>query len=148
MQFFQMLSSEARGLDGFGASFFQKHWPITANDITNCIFNFFKDGKILKEIKHTLIGLIAKVDSPTMTSQFRPTSLCNNLYKIISKILVNRMHPILDCILTASKVPLFQNEQFMILVAHEIMNKFNNVKGKQAYIALKLDMKNAYDRLE
>ena len=33
-------------------------------------------------------------------------------------------------------------------MVHEIMNKFKDIKGKQAYIALKLDMKKAYDRLE
>jgi len=47
--------------------------------------------KMLKQINYTLIALIAKVDSPSTTSQFVLISPCKTLYKIVSKIIVNRM---------------------------------------------------------
>jgi len=51
-----------------GHVFFQKHWTIVGNDVTNCISDFFQGGKMLKEINHTLIALISEVDNFTMTS--------------------------------------------------------------------------------
>jgi len=77
---FQMDKHKIPGPDGFSAA-------------------FFHDGKLLKQINHTLIALISKVDHPISTAQFRPISLCNTLYKIIAKILVNRMRPILEKII-------------------------------------------------
>jgi len=53
--------------------------------------SFFHDSKMLKQINYTLIALIPKVDHPISTAQFRPINLFNTLYKIIVKILVNRM---------------------------------------------------------
>ena len=35
-----------------------------------------------------------------------------------------------------------------ILIAHEIMNKFHNMKGKKSWVAIKLDMEKAYDQVE
>jgi len=60
------------------------------------IKSFFHDGKLLKQINHTFIALIPKMDNPTATAHFHPISLCNYLYKIIAKTLVNRMRPILE----------------------------------------------------
>ena len=52
----------------------QKHRPVIVNDITKCVSNFLDGGKSLKEVNHTLIALIPKVDNLTMTSQFRAIS--------------------------------------------------------------------------
>jgi len=85
--------------DGFGAAFFQDHWLMIHTDVCQAIKSFFLDGKLLRQINHTLIELIPKVENLTTTAQFRPISLCNSLYKIIVKILVNRMHPVLGKII-------------------------------------------------
>jgi len=58
--------------------------------------DFFNFRKLLKELNHTLITLIPKVGNPERTSQFRPISLCNTLYKTIAMIMVNQMKPILE----------------------------------------------------
>jgi len=112
--------------------------------------SFFEEGKLLRQINHTLIALIPKVSNPTRTNQFWPISLCNTIYKIISKIMSNHMHLILEkviCPIQSALVP----KRFIhdnILLAHEIMNKFKNMKGKKAWVALKLDMTQVYNRVE
>ena len=60
------------------------------------IQDFFRSGKLLKELNHTLIALIPKGANPKTTSQFHTINLRNTFYKIIAKILVNRMRPILE----------------------------------------------------
>jgi len=111
---------------------------------------FFEEGKMLRQINHTFIALIPKIPNLPLTSQFRPRSLCNSIYKLILKIVTNRMRPILgktiDPIQSAfvPKHSIHDN----ILLTHEIMNKFKNMRGKKAWVALKLDMEKAYDRIE
>jgi len=95
----QMDPYKALGPDGFGASFYQKHWPIIKKHLCAAIKDFFSSGKLLKEFNHTFIALIPKVDNPETTSQFRPISLCNTFYKIMAKILVNRLRPFLERII-------------------------------------------------
>jgi len=111
---------------------------------------FFIDGKLLKQVNHTLIALIPKVENPTTTTQFRPINLCNSLYKIIAKILVNRMHPVLGKIIDLVESAFVPNCSIHdnILLTHEVRSKFKHMKGKKSWIALKLDMEKAYDRVE
>ena len=147
---FDMDPHKAPGPDGFGASFFQDHWHIIKDQLCFAIGDFFHSGKLLKEVNHTFLALIPKVEKPETTAQFRPISLCNTLYKIIAKILVNRMRPILQRLIHPCQSAFVPNRAIHdnILVAHEIMNKFKNCRSKRGYVALKLDMEKAYDRIE
>ena len=147
---FDMDPSKAPGPDGFGASFFQDHWSYIKDHLCSAILDFFNSGKMLKEINHTFIALIPKVELPETTAQFRPISLCNTIYKIIAKILVNRMRPILQRLIHPCQSAFVPGRAIHdnILIAHEIMTKFRYYKGKRGYVALKIDMEKAYDRIE
>ena len=96
---FQMDPYKAPGPDGFGASFYQQHWTTIKEQLCAAIKDFFSSGKLLKVFNHTFIALIPKVDNPETTNQFRPISLCNTFYKIVAKILVNRLRPLLERII-------------------------------------------------
>jgi len=75
--------------------------------------SFLHEGKLLKQINHTLVVVIPKVDNPNST-QFRPISLCNSLYKIIAKILVNRVRPILKTKIYPIQIAFVPNDLSMI----------------------------------
>ncbi|GJU84121.1 RNA-directed DNA polymerase, eukaryota, reverse transcriptase zinc-binding domain protein [Tanacetum coccineum] len=87
---------KAPGPDGYTTCFFKKAWSIVGNDVCLAIKEFFKTGKLLKEIRSTLIALIPKVHHPKFVTEFRPIACCNVLYKCISKILTNRIKDSLD----------------------------------------------------
>ena len=101
-------------------------------------------------MNHTFITLIPKRNSPSETSHYRPFSLCNTVYKVISKILVNRLRPLLDKLISPLQSAFIPGRSIHdnILLTHEIMHKYRKTTGKIAWVALKLDMKKAYDRLE
>jgi len=147
---FSIEANKTPGPDGFGAGFFQHYWEQIKGDFCQCVLEFFKNGKILKQINHTFITLIPKRSSPSETSHYRPISLCNTVYKNISKLLVNRLRPLLDKLISPLQSAFIPGRSIHdnILLTHEIMHKYKETTGKFAWVALKLDMEKAYDRLE
>ena len=92
---FQMHPSKVPGLDGMIAFFFQKFWHMVGADVTNVMLSCLNSGIILQNINITHIALIPKTKDLELITQYCPISLCNVLYKIISKMLVNWLKLIL-----------------------------------------------------
>lgn len=88
---FSIGENKAPGLDGFTVSFFKKAWDIVVNDVCLAIRDLFNNGKLLKELNHTIIALVPKVSTPAKVNDYRPISCCNVLYKCIRKIITNRI---------------------------------------------------------
>lgn len=88
---FYMKANSAPGPDRMPALFYQKCWGIFASDTTRMVMSFLNRGYLARELVHTIIILIPKAKSPSKFCDYRPISLCNVLYKIISKTLVNRL---------------------------------------------------------
>jgi hypothetical protein len=82
-------STKAPGQDGFTALFYKKYWSIVI-DVLRSVWNFVLKNHLLKERNHTFIALVPKQIGPSSVNHFRPISLCNIIYKIISKILANK----------------------------------------------------------
>jgi hypothetical protein len=94
-----MRSYKAPGSDGFQAIFFKQYWHIVGEDVYNLIHHAFAAGTFNPCLGETLIALIPKVDHPQNFKEFRPISLFNTVYKLITKVLVNKMRPYLDQII-------------------------------------------------
>ena len=88
---FQMGPTKAPRPDGMNAIFYKKFSHIVGDDVVFAVWDFLNNGNMLPKINHTNIVLIPKVKVPKKISDFRPISLCNIIYKIISKNLANRL---------------------------------------------------------
>nr|GEW81587.1 hypothetical protein [Tanacetum cinerariifolium] len=77
--------------DGFTAAFFEDTWDIIGVDVIKAVKEFFTNGRLLKELNHTIIALIPKVNTPARVTDYRPISCCNVLFKCLSKIIANRL---------------------------------------------------------
>lgn len=91
----QLGGAKAPGPNGTTTSFYQTYWPIVSVKVIRMVRSFFASGFLLKQLNHTFLDLIPKTNNPVSIYHFRPISLCNVSYKIISKILPNRLKRLL-----------------------------------------------------
>ena len=147
----QMDPLKSPGPDEMLPLFFQQFWPTIREKVTGTILTCLNTGSILPSINQTFITLIPKVKSPVGVSKFHPIALCNTLYKIISKVLANRLKKILPSVISESQSA-FQSSKATpdnILVAFETLHHMKSQKSKKmSFMAMKLDMSKAYDRVE
>jgi hypothetical protein len=143
-------SSKAPGPDGFTALFYKKYWSVVKEEVLGCIKNFFQNHFLLKELNHTHIALIPKQSGSHTVHHFRPISLCNIIYKIITKLLSTRLKSMLPKIISplqSAFVP-SRNIQDNTILAHELLHSFKTKKGKGGFMFLNLDMEKAFDKME
>ena len=147
----QMSPSTAPGPDDMPPIFYKKFWHIVGPDTIKGVLSCLNSGQLSTSINHTYITLIPKTKSPTRVTEFRPISLCNVLYKIISKVLANRLKPFLPHIISETQSAFVPGRLITdnILVAFETLHHMHSTKiGRGGVMALKLDMSKAYDRVE
>ena len=147
----QMHPTKAPGPDSMSAIFFQKYWDVVGNDIMHMVLNVLNSNMSIADINRTNFTLIPKINSPSRLSNFRPISLCNVVYKLVSKVIANRLKNILPQIISENQSA-FLSERLItdnVLMAFELMHYLEHKKeGKENFMAVKLDMSKAYDRVE
>ena len=77
--------------DGMSHIFYKTFWNIVGEDVTAVVLNALNTGIIPESINATFICLIPKIKNPKKVSDFRSISLCNVIYKLIAKVVVNRL---------------------------------------------------------
>lgn len=98
--FFSFASNKSPEPDVLPHLFYKSYWKITGKALTEVVQHFFKTGHLLKALNHTLIALIPKISHPSKVEQFKPLSLCNVTYKVISMLIVNKLKPFLSHIIS------------------------------------------------
>ncbi|GKA30765.1 RNA-directed DNA polymerase, eukaryota, reverse transcriptase zinc-binding domain protein [Tanacetum coccineum] len=143
---FDICDNKAPGPDGYSAKFYKKAWTIVGRDVCNVVKEFFKNGKIFGEVNATHITLVPKVGTPQKVSDYRPIACCNVLYKIISKILTNRIKHALHKLVNQSQSVFIPERQITIniLLVQELLRGYNRKNGARR-VALKIDIQKAYD---
>ena len=125
---------KAFGPDGMNALFYQKFWHIVGENVVNAVLDYLHFGVMGPDINHTNIVLIPKIKSPERMSNIRLTSLCNVIYKIISKVLANRLIQILPSVMSSTQSAFVSRRLITdnVLVAYEILHSMHSrKKGKK-----------------
>ncbi|KAL0367300.1 UNVERIFIED_CONTAM: hypothetical protein Sradi_3620100 [Sesamum radiatum] len=139
---FDIDETKAPGPDGYSSAFFKAAWPVVGGEVTRAIMEFFRTGRLLKQVNATLITLIPKVSNPTVVGEFRPISCCNVLYKAITKILVQRMRGTLDKLISPSQNAFVPGRSIgdNVLLAQELFSGYNQ-RQLPPRCALKVDLR-------
>ena len=146
---FDMGPHKASREDDYHALFFQQCWDTVADSLFNFVSQVWVNPSLISYINNTLLVMIPKVDKPNFVSQFRSISLCNVIYKIISKVIVNRIKSLLDNIISPyqSSFILGRSIHHNIIVAQKMVHSMSKMRGKQVFMSIKIDLEKAYDRL-
>ncbi|KAL5556096.1 hypothetical protein UlMin_038332 [Ulmus minor] len=122
-----------------------------AEDVRVAIFQMAPSKSPGADGMSTLITLLPKVKCPTHITEFRPISLCNVLYKIISKMLATRMRSVMDSIISEEQSAFIPGRLISdnAIIGFECLHALKRRRSKKkGFLALKLDMAKAYDRVE
>ena len=92
---FDVNTMKAPGPDGFQALFYRKNWELVAPSLIPTVLNALEGKGFSVGLNDTHIVVIPKVPHPDSITQFRPIGLCNVVYKIIIKVLANRLMKVL-----------------------------------------------------
>lgn len=133
-------------MDVWMVEFFLHFFSLLRKDIAMAIEDSHLKTHILGLLNSTYIFLIPKTDKPVNFGDYRPISLCNLLYEVVSKIIVERIKPFLERIISIEQFGFLYSRQILDSITQEGLHSINQ-KNLDALI-LKMDLVKAYDRLD
>ncbi|XP_019168818.1 PREDICTED: uncharacterized protein LOC109164726 [Ipomoea nil] len=146
---YDMKPFKAPGPDGLPAGFYQHTWDVIGDSVYEMVSQAFRHGRIPEGINDTLVALIPIVQIPDTIKQFRPISLCNVSYKILTKTITNRLKSILPRMVGPFQSSFIPGRQISdnVIIYQEVLHTMRELRGNKKYMAIKLDLEKAYDRL-
>lgn len=117
--------------------------------MTRFVLAFFELGVLPQSLNDVLIVLLPKIGKPELITQFRPVSLCNVLFKIITKMMVIRLKNVISQLIGPAQSSFIPGRLSIdnIVVVQEAVHSMRRKKGRKGWMLLKLDLEKAYDRI-
>ena len=137
---------KAPGPDGYTMAFFQKSWCFIKEDLA--AFNFFHQNcQMVRSCNASFIALIPKKKGAVELKDYRPISLIGSVYKLLAKILAERMKRVMNSLVSGQQSAFLKNRQITdaSLIANEVLDW--RIKSGESGILCKLDIEKAFDQL-
>ena len=143
-----MEPEKALGPDGFSFHFYRACWHIIKTDLICMVSSFQKKVKVGGCTNSTFLVLIPKEANPSSFDRFKPISLCNASYKSIAKLLANRFKPLLGKLISPLQGGFVKGRHLVDNVIYVQETLHSSFHRKEKGMLIKLDMKNAFDRVK
>ena len=143
----QMSGEKAPGPDGYTIAFYKHCWEIVKIDILNSLQEFHEHECIKRSLNATFVVLIPKKPGVSDVKDFRPICLIGSVYKILSKVLANRLKVVLGAVLSPTQNAFIQGRQITesVLITNECLD--SRLKCRILGLLCKLDVEKAYDHV-
>ena len=145
-----MHPNKSPGTDGMSLGFFQAYWDIVGEEVTRTCMKCLNDCQLPEGMNSTLIVMILKKSRQERISELRLISLCNVVYKIMAKVLANRLKKVLPLVISKSQSSFVLGKLITdnIMISYEVNHYLMRKRqGKLGTGTLKIDMSKAYGRV-
>ena len=141
---------KAPGPDGLHAGFFQRFWPTISSSIREEVKSNFSSREMPDYLNKTLITLIPKCNNPETLGNYHPISLCNSIYKVVTKIIVARLWPLLAGLVSPLQTTFVPGRKGVdnTITVQELVHSMSRKKGRGGVMEIKIDLEKAYDWME
>jgi hypothetical protein len=139
--------NKSPGPDGFNFAFLKSAWEVICGDVMGFMNEFHVNASLPKAFSSYFIALIPKILNPQALGDFRPISLLGCVYKLVAKVLTNRLSVVMDSI-TAKNQSAFIKGRLLVdgvLVINEVVDWVK--KAKKKCVIFKVDFEKAYDSI-
>ncbi|XP_071714226.1 uncharacterized protein [Rutidosis leptorrhynchoides] len=140
-------STKAPGPDGFNLRFYKKYWQDIKDDLMQAIEVFWSSGRISNGCNASFITLVPKRQDPSVLNDYRPISLIGSYYKIIAKLLSNRLRKVIPNLVGFEQSAFIKGRNILdgALIANETFNFLKHYRLKS--LIFKVDFEKAFDCL-
>ena len=143
----QMVNEKSPRPNGFSTNLFHACQDWLKEEVWALVEDSRNTSNILKALNVTFLALIPKENGTEDTRKLSSITLCNAIYKIISKVIANRFRPMLPILISPKQTRFVEGRQILdgIILVHETIHslKIGEIPG----MLLKLDLSKAYDKL-
>ena len=140
-------NDKAPGPDGFPIAFWSFSWDFVKEEVMGFFRDFFQNEQFVKSLNTTFLVLVPKGSAVEDLKDLRPISLVGSLYKILSKVLANRIKKVMVLIISQSQNAFVEGRQILdaVLIANEVVD--SALRKKENGLLCKLDIEKAYDHI-
>lgn len=134
--------------DGLHAGFFQRFWLVMGNSMKKEVKSIFNSRIISRYMNKTLITLIPKCKNLESLNNYRPITLCNTIYKVVTKIIIERIRPLLQKLISPLQSAFVPGRKGVdnAIIVQELIHTMSKKKGRGGGgVVIKLDLEKAYD---
>lgn len=146
--FFRLNPNKAPGPDGLTSAFFKSSWDTIGVEVITATKQFFATNFLPASANSTILTLVPKFPGATKITHYRPISCLNTVYKVVSRLLVRILKPILSTLILPSQTA-FVKDRLLVentTLAGELINGYHKNKGTKK-ITIKVDIAKAFDTL-
>ena len=138
---------KASGLDGFSLSFWQFRWDFAKEEIMGFLKEFHEHGRFVRSLNSTFLVLVPKKAGAEDLRDFRPISLARGLYKLLAKVLANRLKKVVGKVVSLAQNAFVEERQILdtALIANEAIDSM--LKRNESEVLCKLDIEKIYGHL-
>ncbi|GJS67185.1 RNA-directed DNA polymerase, eukaryota [Tanacetum coccineum] len=139
--------NKSPGPDGFTFEFFKRYWDLIGTDFCGAVKSFFDCGTFPRGNNASFIALIPKVADAKFVTDFRPISLIGSIYKVITKILADRLSLVISDLISDTQSAFVANRQILDgpFIMNEVLDWCKRKRKKALFF--KVDFAKAYDSI-